>query len=44
MANSKSIKNMRVSDRPREKLQTKGPEALSDQELLAILLNSDLDG
>jgi len=32
------IKELPVSDRPREKLQRKGPAVLSDVELLAILL------
>lgn len=34
-----SIKNWAVDDRPREKLLTKGAAALSDSELLAILIN-----
>ena len=34
----KKLKNIPVADRPREKLCLKGKEALSDQELLAILL------
>lgn len=34
-----SIKNWAVDDRPREKLVAKGPAALSDSELLAILIN-----
>ncbi len=37
---SVSIKNWAVDDRPREKLFTKGPIALSDSELLAILINT----
>ena len=37
---STSIKNWAVDDRPREKLLTKGPMALSDSELLAILINN----
>jgi DNA repair protein RadC len=37
---STSIKNWAVGDRPREKLLTKGKEALSDSELIAILLNN----
>lgn len=37
---STSIKNWAVGDRPREKLLAKGKEALSDSELIAILLNS----
>jgi DNA repair protein RadC len=35
---SKTIDQMPEADRPREKLLRKGPKALSDQELLAILL------
>ena len=37
---STSIKNWAVDDRPREKLLVKGPEALSNSELLAILINN----
>ena len=37
---STSIKNWAVDDRPREKLFAKGPAALSDSELLAILINN----
>ncbi|MEO6454851.1 MAG: DNA repair protein RadC [Ginsengibacter sp.] len=37
---STSIKNWAIDDRPREKLFTKGPAALSDSELLAILINT----
>jgi DNA repair protein RadC len=37
---SASIKNWAVDDRPREKLFTKGAIALSDSELLAILINT----
>jgi DNA repair protein RadC len=36
----KKVKEMPVFKRPREKLQEKGPKALSDKELLAILLGS----
>ena len=36
----KSIKNWAPDDRPREKLLSKGPEALSNSELLAILLST----
>jgi DNA repair protein RadC len=36
----KKISEIPAHDRPREKLQQKGPQALSDQELLAILLGS----
>jgi len=35
---SKSIQDMAAADRPREKLLGKGAQALSDQELLAVLL------
>jgi DNA repair protein RadC len=34
------IRDLASFDRPREKLQTKGPSALSDVELLAVLLGS----
>lgn len=37
---SSSIKNWAEDDRPREKLLTKGAAALSDSELLAILINN----
>ena len=37
---STSIKNWAMDDRPREKLLTKGAEALSNAELLAILINN----
>lgn len=37
---STSIKNWASDDRPREKLLLKGPEALSNSELLAILINN----
>jgi DNA repair protein RadC len=37
---STSIKNWAVDDRPREKLLSKGAFALSDSELLAILINN----
>lgn len=40
MKMNKSIKYWSVDDRPREKLMDKGTEALSDSELLAILLGS----
>jgi len=36
----KKVKEMPVFNRPREKLKEKGPKALSDKELLAILLGS----
>ena len=35
-----SIKNWAIDDRPREKLLSKSPIALSDSELLAILINT----
>jgi len=37
---STAIKNWAADDRPREKLLLKGPAALSDSELLAILINN----
>lgn len=37
----KKIKDIPAPDRPREKLQQKGAEALSDLELMAILLGKD---
>ena len=37
---STSIKNWAIDDRPREKLLSKGSFALSDSELLAILINN----
>jgi DNA repair protein RadC len=40
MADNKSIKDWNADDRPREKLISKGVEALSDVELLAILINN----
>jgi DNA repair protein RadC len=36
----KKIKDLSKSERPRERLKAKGPQALSDLELLAILLGS----
>ena len=35
-----SVKNWALEDRPREKLMMKGASALSDSELLAILIGS----
>ena len=35
-----SIKNWAIDDRPREKMSLKGADALSDSELLAILINN----
>ncbi len=40
MNQSNSIKNWAEDERPREKLVQKGPSALSDAELLAILISS----
>ena len=40
----KKIKDMPIQDRPREKLLRKGAEALSDQELIAILLGRGTEG
>ncbi|MBN2484612.1 MAG: DNA repair protein RadC [Bacteroidales bacterium] len=37
---SQSIKNWAADDRPREKLLQKGPRALSDAELIALLIGS----
>lgn len=37
---NQSIKNWSEDDRPREKMLLKGPEALSNAELLAILINN----
>ena len=37
---STSIKNWAEDDRPREKLHNKGSAALSNSELLAILINN----
>lgn len=36
----KTIKNWAIDDRPREKMLLKGPAALSNSELLAILINA----
>ena len=41
---SKSINEIPKQDRPREKLLRKGPTALSDQELLAVLLGKGAPG
>jgi len=40
----KHIKEIPDFDRPRERLASKGPEALSDTELLAVLLGSGIKG
>lgn len=39
-----SIKNLSEKERPREKLIEKGPEALTDSELIAILLRTGIKG
>jgi DNA repair protein RadC len=41
---SKTIQDIPEADRPREKLLRKGAKALSDQELLAILLGKGTPG
>ena len=41
---SKRIKDIPEQDRPREKLLRKGAAALSDQELLAVLLGKGTPG
>ena len=35
-----NVKSLSINDRPYEKLLARGAEALSDSELLAIILNS----
>ena len=40
----KSIKEIPAFDKPREKLAQKGPAALSDTELLAVILSSGIKG
>ena len=40
----KSIKDLPTFNRPREKMAAQGPDALSDQELLAIILGSGVKG
>ena len=40
----KRISDIPKEDRPREKLEQKGPQALSDLELMAILLGSGIKG
>jgi DNA repair protein RadC len=44
MTRIKKLTDIPKLDRPREKLQTKGAEALSDLELLSILLGSGIKG
>lgn len=41
---NRNIKDLPEKDRPREKLQQKGPEGLSDLELMAILLGRGVKG
>src|SRR5512136_936844 len=40
----KSIKDIPTFNRPREKLAAQGPEALTDAELLSIILGSGVKG
>lgn len=40
----KSIKNLSIYDRPREKLKKKGAKALSDFELLEVIIGSGVPG
>jgi len=40
----KKVKDIPKSDRPREKLLKKGPEALADLELMAILIGRGIEG
>ena len=40
----KSIKDLPTFNRPREKMAAQGPEALSDAELLSIILGSGVKG
>ena len=44
MSNSLTIANWSADDQPREKLRDKGPEALSNAELIAILIGSGTPG
>ena len=44
MSNKKSIKEWAEDDRPREKMAKKGKAAMSDSELLAILLRTGKEG
>jgi DNA repair protein RadC len=44
MGNAQLIRDLAAHERPREKLATKGPAALSDAELIAILLRTGLKG
>ena len=38
------IKDLSRTDRPREKMKLRGPESLSNSELLAIMLGSGIKG
>jgi DNA repair protein RadC len=40
----KKVKDIPQDERPREKLAKKGPQALSDVELIAILLGRGIEG
>jgi len=40
----KSIKDLPTFNRPREKMAAQGPEALSDAELLSVILGSGVKG
>jgi DNA repair protein RadC len=44
MAHVLRIKDQPASERPRERLASKGPAALTDAELIAILLRTGLQG
>jgi len=44
MNNNKTFANVPIEQRPREKLLAGGPASLSDEELLAILLNTGIRG
>jgi DNA repair protein RadC len=44
MANNSRLKDQPVSERPRERLVTLGPDALTPAELIAILLRTGLKG
>src|SRR6185295_19108908 len=44
MESSRSLKSWPKSDRPRERLLTRGAQALSDAELLAILFRTGFKG
>jgi DNA repair protein RadC len=44
MSNAMRMKDQPVNERPREKLAARGPKALNDAELIAILLRTGLKG